>query len=58
MSRSACLIEIIERVQEIGGTLSFCGLTPTIEKTFRIMRLTDAAAVYQSEAAAIRAVPS
>ena len=52
----AILIEVIERVAEINGTLSFCKLTPTIAKTFRIMRLTDAAAIYDSEAEAIDAV--
>ena len=52
------LIEVIERVQEAGGTLSFCGLTPTIAKTFRIMRLTDAAEIYTDEAEAIAAIPS
>lgn len=52
------LIEVIERVAGIDGTLSFCGLTPTIAKTFRIMRLTDAAAIYESETGAIDAIPS
>lgn len=52
------LIEVIERVQETGGTVSFCGLTPTIAKTFRIMRLTDAAGICEDEAAAVAAVPS
>ena len=31
------LIEIIEKMLEIDGKLSFCSLTPTIEKTFHIM---------------------
>ena len=33
------LIEIIEKMIEIGGHLGFCCLTPTIEKTFHIMGL-------------------
>ncbi|TNE73893.1 anti-sigma factor antagonist [bacterium] len=33
------LIEIIERLQEVGGQLYFTNLTPTIEKTFTIMGL-------------------
>ena len=52
------LIEVIERVQEIQGSISFCNLTPTIAKTFRIMRLTDAAPIYEDEAGAIGAVVS
>jgi anti-anti-sigma regulatory factor len=52
------LIEVIERVQEVGGTVSFCGVTPTIAKTFRIMRLTDASEIYAGESEAIGAVPS
>ena len=31
------LIEIIEKMLEIKGSLAFCNLTPTIEKTFHIM---------------------
>ena len=31
------LIEIIEMMIEIEGRLTFCSLTPTIEKTFHIM---------------------
>lgn len=33
------LIEIIERLQEVNGTLYFTNLSPTIEKTFTIMGL-------------------
>ncbi len=35
------LIEIIEKMLEIDGRLAFCCLTPTIEKTFHIMGLTQ-----------------
>lgn len=33
------LIEIMERLDEVGGTLFFANLSPTIEKTFTIMGL-------------------
>ena len=51
------LIEIIEKVLEIGGTLSFTGLTSTIAKTFKIMGLTQYASVFASEKEAIAAIP-
>ena len=52
------LIEIIERVRSAEGALSFCNLTPTVGKTFRIMRLTDASDVYENEEEAIDALAS
>ncbi len=48
------LIEIIERVLEIEGRLGFCNLTPTIEKTFHIMGLTQYAAIYADEDSGVR----
>ncbi|MDH3253638.1 MAG: STAS domain-containing protein [Acidobacteriota bacterium] len=47
------LIEIIEKMLEIDGTLSFCCLTPTIEKTFHIMGLSQYAKIFPDEASAI-----
>ena len=52
------LMEVIERVGEVQGSVSFCHLTPTIAKTFRIMRLTDASEIYEDEEEAIGAVAS
>ncbi len=52
------LIEIIEKVLEIKGSLNFTGLTSTIAKTFRIMGLTQYAAVYSSESEAATAIAS
>ena len=46
------LIEIIEKMLEIEGKLAFCNLTPTIEKTFHIMGLTQYAQIYPDEEAA------
>ena len=40
------------------GRLAFCGLTPTIDKTFRIMGLAQYAAIYPTEAEAVRALSS
>lgn len=50
------LIEVIERMQEIQGSLFFCNVTPTMAKTFRIMRLTDAAEICEDEREAIGTV--
>jgi anti-anti-sigma factor len=47
------LIEVLERMLELGGKLAFCCLTPTIQKTFHIMGLTQYAQVYPDEAAAL-----
>ena len=50
------LIEVLEKVMERKAVLAFCGLTPTIDKTFRIMGLAQYAAIYSSEDEALRAV--
>ena len=50
------LIEVLEKVMDRKGKLAFCGLTPTIDKTFRIMGLAQYAAIYPTEADALRAV--
>lgn len=50
------LIEVLERVMDRKGTLAFCCLTPTIDKTFRIMGLAQYAAIYPSLDEALRAV--
>ena len=47
------LIEIIEKMIEIDGKLAFCSLTPTIEKTFHIMGLTQYAEIYADEETAV-----
>ncbi len=48
------LIEVLEKMLELEGTLAFCCLTPTIQKTFHIMGLTQYAKVYEDEAAALQ----
>jgi anti-anti-sigma factor len=50
------LIEVLEKVMDRKGKLAFCGLTPTIDKTFRIMGLAQYAAIYATEADAVLAV--
>ena len=50
------LIEVLEKVMERKAVLAFCGLTPTIDKTFRIMGLAQYAAIYPTEEEALRAV--
>ena len=47
------LIEIIEKMLEIDGALSFCCLTPTIDKTFHIMGLSQYAQIFPDEASAV-----
>lgn len=47
------LIEIIERMIEVEGRLSFCNLTPTIEKTFHIMGLAQYSSIFPDEQAAV-----
>ncbi|MDE2850815.1 MAG: STAS domain-containing protein [Acidobacteriota bacterium] len=47
------LIEIIEKMIEVEGRLSFCNLTPTIEKTFHIMGLSQYSSIFPDEQAAV-----
>ncbi len=52
------LIEIIEKIIEIEGKLSFCNLTPTIDKTFRIMGLFQFTRAFPSREEALAAFES
>ncbi len=47
------LIEIIESLDEREGTLNFCGLTPTQERTFRMMAIAKYAGIFPDEDTAI-----
>lgn len=46
------LIELIEKMIDIQGKLAFCNLTPTIQKTFHIMGLTQYAQIFPDEKSA------
>ena len=46
------LIEVLERMMERKGSLAFCRLTPTSDKTFRIMGLAQYAGIHGTEEAA------
>jgi anti-anti-sigma factor len=50
------LIEVLERVMDRKGALAFSNLTPTIDKTFRIMGLAQYAQIYSTEEEALQAV--
>ena len=50
------LIEVLEKVMDRKGVLAFCGLTPTIDKTFRIMGLAQYAEIYPTQEDALRGV--
>ena len=50
------LIEVLEKVMERKAVLAFCGLTPTIDKTFRIMGLAQYAEIFPSQEDALRSV--
>src|SRR5438552_1099404 len=50
------LIEVLERVMDRKGELAFCGLTPTIDKTFRIMGLAQYAKVFPTQEEAMSAL--
>jgi anti-anti-sigma regulatory factor len=47
---------VLERVMDKKGVLAFCNLTPTIDKTFRIMGLAQYASIYPTEEEALQAV--
>jgi len=46
------LLEIMEKLIEQKGLLAFCGLTPTISKTFEIMGLVQYATIYPDQESA------
>lgn len=50
------LIELFERMEELQGRIAFCHLTPTIDKTFRIMGLLQMSTVHPTRDEAIAAV--
>jgi anti-anti-sigma factor len=50
------LIEVLEKVMDRKGQLAFCLLTPTIDKTFRIMGLAQYAQIYATQEEALQAV--
>jgi anti-anti-sigma factor len=52
------LIEVLEKLMERRGALAFCRLTPTIDKTFRIMGLAQYAGIHETEEAARAALAS
>jgi anti-anti-sigma factor len=47
------LLEVLEAVLAVNGTLAFCGLSPSIAKTFQIMGLAQYARVFPTRAAAV-----
>jgi anti-anti-sigma factor len=53
---ASILIELIEELQEVDGSLAFCSLTPIVEKTFNIMGLTKYCATYDSQETAVQAM--
>ena len=53
---ASIMIELIEELQEVDGSLAFCALTPIVEKTFNIMGLTKYCATYESQETAIQAM--
>src|SRR4029077_14387648 len=50
------LIEVLEKVMDRKGKLALCGLTPTIDKTFRIMGLAQYAEISPTQEDAVRSV--
>jgi anti-anti-sigma factor len=50
------LIEVIEKLVDIGGKIYFCNLTKTISKTFSIMGLTQFAEIHETEEDVIREI--
>ena len=51
---ASILIEIIEELQTVDGSLNFCNLAPIIEKTFKIMGLTKYCETFDNEEAALQ----
>ena len=51
---ASILIEIIEELQTVDGSLNFCNLAPIIAKTFKIMGLTKYCETFDDEDAALQ----
>ena len=47
------LIEIIEKLEDIGGKLGYYNLAPIVEKTFNIMGLSKYSEIYKTKEEAI-----
>lgn len=47
------LLELLEKVLDRSGSLSFCNLTPTVAKTFEIMGLSQYASIYPDRPSAL-----
>ena len=54
----AIIIEIIDNATQKGGSLNFCCVSPTIEKTFKIMGLKQLAGIYADESSALASIES
>ena len=50
---ASIIIELIEKLQEVNGSLSFCELPSIIEKTFKIMGLTKYCDTFENQEAAL-----
>ena len=50
----SCLIEVIEKVKDLGGSVGFCNVAPTMAKTFKIMGLLQASSIYENEGEALQ----
>ena len=50
------LIEIIEKLQDVDGQLGFCNLAPIVEKTFKIMGLTQYSTLFQTESEGVESL--
>ena len=50
------LIETIEKAKGREGQVAFCGLSPTIAKTFQIMGLLQLATLHETEQEAVQAL--
>jgi len=50
----SCLIEVIEKVKDLGGSVGFCNVAPTMAKTFKIMGLLQVSSIYGDEGEALQ----
>ena len=48
------LIEVIEKVEDLGGSVGFCNMAPTMTKTFKSMGLLQASSIYRDKGEALQ----
>ena len=53
---ASIIIELIEKLQDVDGKLGFCNLVPIVEKTFKIMGISQYSSLFASESEGLESI--